>query len=289
MTPTAPAVRLARNNAAWCDAVCRAHGAGGEHLPTLWVHRGPVPAFYPNVVTTQPGRASDALAEVGALALPGRWGVKDSFAELALAPLGFGVLFDAAWLWRAAPGGAAEGSGRVRDADTLARWEAAWGGGGMPRHETFPPALLEDPAVAMLAAQEGGRGGVRGGRSGGAHQRIPGAGRAAAAASLRAGGSREGLPRAAAGRLRTRRGARRVGGAGLHAGGAAARVAEGGSTRPPHSWRPARHSGKMSMMPLFAGTLPNLSRVDDIGTGVPSPESDSQRNIVPNSERRPRR
>ncbi|HLL83545.1 MAG TPA: hypothetical protein VK420_12860, partial [Longimicrobium sp.] len=87
---------------------------------------------------------------------PGRWGVKDSFAELALAPLGFGVLFDAAWLWRAAPGGAAEGSGRVRDADTLARWEAAWGGGGTPRHETFPPALLEDPAVALLAAQEGG-------------------------------------------------------------------------------------------------------------------------------------
>jgi len=41
-------VRAARNNAEWCDAVCRAHGNPGEFHDGIWLNRKPVPRFYPN-------------------------------------------------------------------------------------------------------------------------------------------------------------------------------------------------------------------------------------------------
>ena len=41
----------ARNNAAWCDAVCRAYGAPGEFDDELWLTRRPAPPLYPNAVT----------------------------------------------------------------------------------------------------------------------------------------------------------------------------------------------------------------------------------------------
>ena len=41
----------ARNNAALCDAVCAAHGAGGELFDTHWLTRGRTPPRYPNLVT----------------------------------------------------------------------------------------------------------------------------------------------------------------------------------------------------------------------------------------------
>src|SRR4030095_14145228 len=74
----------ARNNARWCDAVCRAHGRAGTFLPHAWVHAAPVPRFDPNAVTLAPDEAAIAeqRSSVGILAtsnLPGRWAVKDSF------------------------------------------------------------------------------------------------------------------------------------------------------------------------------------------------------------------
>ena len=32
-------VRAARNNAEWCDAVCRAHGNPGEFHDDIWLNR----------------------------------------------------------------------------------------------------------------------------------------------------------------------------------------------------------------------------------------------------------
>ena len=93
----------ARNNAAWCDAVCRAHGVPGRFLPELWVNAQVVPRFYPNAVTLTHGEVNvreqrSAIELLVASNLPNRWAVKDSFAELELSRLGFDVLFEASWI-----------------------------------------------------------------------------------------------------------------------------------------------------------------------------------------------
>ena len=68
----------------------------------------PVPRFYPNVVTLQPGKAvaAEQRETVDLLLksnLPGRWAVKDSFRTLDLSRQGFEVLFEARWIRNAMP------------------------------------------------------------------------------------------------------------------------------------------------------------------------------------------
>ena len=41
----------ARNNAVWCDAMARLHGAAGAFTAAAWVNRRPAPRFHPNLVT----------------------------------------------------------------------------------------------------------------------------------------------------------------------------------------------------------------------------------------------
>lgn len=151
-----------RNNAVWCDAVCRSHGKPGAFEPHAWVSHTPTPPFYPNVVTLSGAEGVDAqFAAVAALATAGLarpWAVKDSFAALDLAPLGFRPLFDSTWIGRSArvqfPSDIASDVDwvTVRDAALLAAWEAAWSGEAEPPKErVFRPALLDDPEVAVLA------------------------------------------------------------------------------------------------------------------------------------------
>lgn len=155
------------NNAVWCDTVCCAHGCPGEFHDGLWINRHETPPFSPNVVTLSPvGAAADPLARIRELldaGIPGSWAVKDSFAELELAPLGFQILFEATWLYwpvsRPAPVRAGAGAHwtTVRQAAELARWEAAWRGepaGGGPAAPLFLPALLADRNVAVVAGYE---------------------------------------------------------------------------------------------------------------------------------------
>lgn len=148
------------NNAAWCDAVCRAHGHPGEFSDTLWLNHAQVPPLYPNAITLMPGGAVSQADAIAHLQLPGRWGVKDSFATLELASRGFTELFSAQWLHLATPP-AAPASGarweRVQDANMLAAWATAWRGPSAstpldPAQALFRPALLEDASIAFLAA-----------------------------------------------------------------------------------------------------------------------------------------
>jgi hypothetical protein len=94
--------QTAENNARWCDVICRAHGAPGELHEYLWLSRRPMPRFYPNVVTlsAEAGAAAQlaAVCELVDAGQLGSFAVKDSFASLDLAPLGFHVLFEATWL-----------------------------------------------------------------------------------------------------------------------------------------------------------------------------------------------
>jgi hypothetical protein len=158
----------ARNNALWCDTVCRAHGAPGEFLPTVWLNRSALPPYHPNLVVLSDSSQSATIAHIRdlmELPLPARWSVKDSFFNLSLAAEGFEVLFQASWIWgeptlrdsRSVSAGIRWS--HVSSSTELARWEAAWSGDGRNPDATgrpaqFPPALLANPQVAFFAGYQ---------------------------------------------------------------------------------------------------------------------------------------
>lgn len=157
------AVEAARNNADWCDLVCRTHGIGTRFGPDVWVSLRRSPPAYPDAVTLRDGLdAGDVLRGTD---MSGGCSVKDSFAAVDLKPAGFRLLFEAEWIYRE-PGRRPAEDGLtwtvVQAPEELRIWAAAHGGG-----DVFRPALLDDPAVAILAARDGGTvvGGVIGNRS----------------------------------------------------------------------------------------------------------------------------
>ncbi|MEO3796565.1 hypothetical protein ABGB14_40745 [Nonomuraea sp. B10E15] len=135
-----------RDNAEWCDLMCRVHGSPGTFTGRAWTNAVRTPLFYPDAVTLSPAAtAADVLDRIDSG--PGA-SVKDSFATLDLP--GFDVLFEAQWLWRSAPartGPAARqrpdagiGWEVVGDAATLADWERTAFG---EVHGLFPASLLD--------------------------------------------------------------------------------------------------------------------------------------------------
>jgi hypothetical protein len=164
-------IAATRNNALWCDAVCRSHGIRGRFHDAAFVVTLPVPRFYSNIVTLSGPRDEPAQREcVEALdesGLTGHWSVKDSAAVLELADLGFGVLFEATWLWRDAavadpsPSGAAVQAEVVGSPEELSSWERAWN--REPRNASatseprvFRDGLLADPDIAIIAIRRDG-------------------------------------------------------------------------------------------------------------------------------------
>ena len=144
----------ARNNALWCDAVCRAHGRSGSFDTLLWATRLGAPRLYPDAVTIAgPASATAQYEAIVALTESGRsggWAIKDSHAALDLTPLGFHPLFDAQWIAHrvTVPRDAAALRWRtVRDQSSLADWNAAWGDSA-----PFRSALLAEDDVVFLAA-----------------------------------------------------------------------------------------------------------------------------------------
>ncbi|MBI1816161.1 MAG: hypothetical protein HYR72_14385 [Deltaproteobacteria bacterium] len=157
--------QAARNNAAWCDAVCRAHGRPGEFWDGIWINRHETPRFYPNAVTLSATASAAQLEQIDDLTrapLVGEWAVKDSFCTLDLVPHGFRVLFTADWTWRPPsrprPNDAIAGARwvRMRTAADLAAWEAARSGKPATA-DIFRPALLDDETISVFAACREGR------------------------------------------------------------------------------------------------------------------------------------
>lgn len=161
LTPVEQAIN---NNAQWCNTVCQAHNIPGEFRKALWLNPHPVPPFYPNAITLLPSAAvAEQQAYIQNLLAAGRLGrfaVKDSFCALDLAPLGFRVLFEATWLWRAPtqlkPSAALAGVQweLVRNKAVLAQWETAWAGAAQHPTRIFPPALLADRHTVFIAARQ---------------------------------------------------------------------------------------------------------------------------------------
>lgn len=142
------AAAAARNNAAWCDLMTRLHGGTGRFTPCAWTSPRRTPPFYPDAVTLAPGTSPLEflpLVDGG----PG-CSVKDSFADVDLAPHGFEILFRAQWIAAPAPvpdATAQAGWRHVAGTSELADWAAAW---GETEHQIFLPSLLPEPDVAVL-------------------------------------------------------------------------------------------------------------------------------------------
>lgn len=152
------AQQAALNNASWCDAVCNAHTRPGCFDAGLWWHGGPVPRFYPNVVTLEK-EPPELMSRIEALIEVRQgvaWSLKDSFACLDLGALRCRELFCAQWLWRETEP-LKESPDKLRwhriaDAGELAEWERAWAGGAAPPAErVFLPPLLQDESIAVIA------------------------------------------------------------------------------------------------------------------------------------------
>jgi hypothetical protein len=141
----------ARNNAAWCDIVCRTHGGGGAFSRDAWSTPTRSPQFYPDAVTLDTGAGAEQLltlvdASTGC-------SIKDSFATLDLTPAGFGLLFEAEWICRPTDDGSTPGISTawqpITDPGSLVEWETAWAGSAGST-SLFRPQLLEDPNVVVL-------------------------------------------------------------------------------------------------------------------------------------------
>jgi len=138
----------ARNNAEWCDALCRTHGIAGQFGMDFWSSSRRTPPYYPDAVTLSATATPDEI--LAAVDSGAGSSVKDSFARLDLTEHGFRVLFDAEWITLPITQGDPQWT-LVRDAVELAEWESAWGGDG----SLFRPELLADKRIAILGERRG--------------------------------------------------------------------------------------------------------------------------------------
>jgi hypothetical protein len=145
------AMLAARNNADWCDVVCRTHGIPTSFDDDMWTSLRRSPPMYPDAValreTVTPSRLLDLIDTSAGCS------VKDSFASLDLSPVGMRVLFEADWLYHQ-PDPPLTGRKHftwnvVRTAEQLQQWAAAHGGG-----DVFRPGLLTEPDVAIMLARD---------------------------------------------------------------------------------------------------------------------------------------
>lgn len=135
-----------RDNAAWCQRVCAAHGIPARRRGDRWVVQGRAPAGYPDVITLRPDVPVD-IALDGVDVGPG-CSVKDSWSDLDLDCLGFEVLATGTWLW-AEPGVPGDAPWSAINGTGLAGWTAIHGG------EPFPAVLLVDPVVHLVRRRDG--------------------------------------------------------------------------------------------------------------------------------------
>ncbi len=143
-------VDAVRNNAAWCALVSGSGSTEGA-VRGVWCTAGDPWPLFPDAVTLRPAVLASDVSEL--LADRPRCSVKDSFADLDLAPHDFRPLFEARWIGRRQPDAGGAGSWTVVcDERGLQAWCAA---ADLPR--ALPTHLLDDRSVTILAASRRGR------------------------------------------------------------------------------------------------------------------------------------
>jgi hypothetical protein len=146
-----PLMFAVRENAAWCDLVCRLHRFTPEGDARLWWSARRTPDFFPDAVTLVPDLP--VLDVLGRIYNSFGASVKDSFATLDLTDQEWTVLFDATWIVRP-PGSAADEEvastfAVVRERFPFAAWCRAWGGPA----GVLPTGLRRASGVTVLGRE----------------------------------------------------------------------------------------------------------------------------------------
>jgi hypothetical protein len=151
-----------RNNAEFCDQICRSHGLPGVFEHSLWIQEKPGPPFYPNIITLTRDDVLEQTAAIAALrAKNPDIAIKDSFNTLDLSESGLRRLFDAEWIWMTPEpsrhvASQPERWSRIDTAADLVRWQTAWRGEAPPLNSPiFLPTLLDDTSITFLAGWHG--------------------------------------------------------------------------------------------------------------------------------------
>ena len=141
-----------RQNAAWCDLICTAHGFATHRSEDAWSCGRRTPALHPDAITLRPQVDIERL--LAAIDASTGSSVKDSYATVDLSPAGFVVLFEATWL--SARGTGSPTSWRpLTTARELAGWHAGWmAAGGVDG--VLDPAQLASTDVSFVGAMRGG-------------------------------------------------------------------------------------------------------------------------------------
>jgi hypothetical protein len=143
-------LEAARNNAEWCDAVCRSHGSPGTFSALSWTNPGVTPTYYPDAVTLSPDATwADLLAGVEGKRSAS---VKDSFAVLQPPP-GWDLLFEAEWIHRPAPTATGKAITPLATGEAIAR--SAAGEATAPTGAVIAPAATGD-VIAWEVVRDAG-------------------------------------------------------------------------------------------------------------------------------------
>ena len=134
----------ARNNAEWCDLVCRSHALPASVERNVWAAHRRSPPLYPDAVTLAPSASVDAILD----RVDGGDGcsVKDCFVSVDLDGHGFRVLFGAEWIYRFHPSTTVDGL--VWSPAQPLELSEVW-------NEALVPSLLAEPSVVVLVARAG--------------------------------------------------------------------------------------------------------------------------------------
>ncbi|MDQ4086755.1 MAG: hypothetical protein M3177_01875 [Pseudomonadota bacterium] len=152
------AIMAANNNADLYQAVFEAWGLRYRRRPFAFVSMDKPPPYYSHLTVLAPNCTGRVISHLRTAVdcFDGAVSFKDSFCEFELQAEGFDVLFEAAWLWRAAEAAPCpKGWSKVEDPLELAEWEAAWKGAGSPTPaRIFRDAMLRSPDILFLAKKE---------------------------------------------------------------------------------------------------------------------------------------
>lgn len=148
MADVDPLTLAVRENATWCDLVCRLHRFTPEGDARLWWSARRTPDLFPDAVTLVPDLP--VLDVLGRIADSPGASVKDSFATLDLTDQGWTVRFEATWIARP-PGVGADADVAVtftvvREKLLFAAWCRACGG----PEGVLPAGLRRAPGVTVL-------------------------------------------------------------------------------------------------------------------------------------------
>lgn len=155
MTNLNLAREAARNNALWCETMCKAHDVPSELHEKVWVCRGVPPRFHPSAATLQPGAGDEILD----LMPPG---FKDGFCDIEWAEERYQLLFEASWIHLPEPPTISPTYRwkRILHASELSEWESWWAHGDVDAQNfppQFPDCLLKDENNAFMAGYDGSK------------------------------------------------------------------------------------------------------------------------------------